>query len=127
MEVVFPSGSSAVAPPLLLLLLLASSSAARGHILFPVRSPAPVSVATNSDRVDVEEGKMTEFALSSPKLVLFARAPAPRKGRTDGGRGLELFELRDSLSDSGRAVSESERFMMSLKGSPVLERRGIRL
>lgn len=76
------------------------------------------------ERVEQEEER-AGLPLSSTRLELFSRPPpslweelCPCRGWSLNGLRLDLEEVRagDSLRKSGRAESESERFMASLTG-----------
>lgn len=89
--------------------------------------PAGASEVMKRERVEQDEARtVEEFPLSSPRLELFSRPPPPSLwaelppfkgwGLESRRYGLELFRACDSLRDSGRVESESDRLMTSLKG-----------
>lgn len=85
-----------------------------------VRALSTESGVTQRERVEMEEAMtVAGLPLSSPRLELFSRDPPVtlevwRGWSLDGRKkGLALCWPRESLK--GRAESESERFMMSLK------------
>lgn len=83
-----------------------------------------LSEVTQSERVEQEEVRPSiALPLSSPRLELFSSPPPLTLelglcrgwSLADRSKGLELYRFCDSFCETGRAESESERFIMSLK------------